>query len=102
LKTPDKWKVLGYLRLRSAPGRILALFGGTALSTLLMTFVTATYWDGVVVPYRADPVNGTQTLWGGLLFGADMPNALKCVENGTNFIMIQNNSMCNKDLWESP
>ena len=61
---------LGYLRGRTASGRIMALFGGTALSTLLTTFVTAFYWNGVVVPYRADPVDGTQTLLGGLLFSA--------------------------------
>ena len=61
---------LGYLRLRTVSGRILALFGGTALSILLTTFVTAYYWDGVVVTYRAQPIDGTQTLWGGLLFTA--------------------------------
>ena len=61
---------LGYLRLRTVSGRIFALFGSIALSILLTTFVTAFYWDGVVVPYRADPIDGTQTLWGGLLFTA--------------------------------
>jgi hypothetical protein len=61
---------VGYLRLRTVSGRILSLFGSTALSTLLTTFVTAFYWDGVVVPYRADPIDGTQALWGGLLFSA--------------------------------
>jgi hypothetical protein len=61
---------LGYLRLRTVSGRILALFGSTALSILLATFVGAFYWDGVVVSYRAGPVDGTQTLWGGLLFTA--------------------------------
>ena len=61
---------LGYLRLRTVSGRILALFGCTALSILLTTIVNAVYWDGVVVSYRADPIDGTQTLWGGLLFTA--------------------------------
>lgn len=61
---------LGYLRLRTFTGRILALLGGTALSILLMTFVNAFYWDGVKVPYRADPFDGIQMLWGGLLFTA--------------------------------
>ena len=59
---------LGYLRLRTFSGRILALFGSTVLSILLATFVNAFYWDGVVVPYRAGPVDGIQTLWRGILF----------------------------------
>jgi hypothetical protein len=61
---------LGYLRLRTASARILALFGSTTLSILLATFVTAFYWNGVVVPWRAGPVDGTQTLLAGLLFTA--------------------------------
>jgi hypothetical protein len=48
----------------------MRLPAATALSSLLTTVVTAFYWDGVVVPYRAAPVDGTQTLWGGLLFTA--------------------------------
>lgn len=61
---------LGYLQLRTVSGRIFALFGGTALSILLGTFANACYWDGVLVAYRAGPIDGTQTLWAGLLFTA--------------------------------
>jgi hypothetical protein len=61
---------LGYLRLPSVSGRILALFGSIAISNLLTTFVNAFYWDGVVVSYKPDPIDGAQTLWGGLLFTA--------------------------------
>jgi hypothetical protein len=61
---------LGYLRLRTFFGRILALFGSIALSILLTAFVNAFYWDGVVVSYRAVPIDGTQTLWRAPLFTA--------------------------------
>jgi len=61
---------LGYLRLRSVSGSILALFGSTALSILLTAFVNAFYWDGVVVPYRAGPIDSAQTLWRGPLITA--------------------------------